>query len=50
MRGDYNGRWTTSTCFMCWFLGFMVGFLACHELYAGKNDLTTPVMPVYSDE
>ena len=32
---DRDGRWSTSTVLVSLFLGFTIGFLACHELYSG---------------
>ena len=30
---------STSTLLVCMFLGFAIGFLACHELYSGLNKI-----------
>ena len=32
---DRDGRWSTATVLVSLFLGFSIGFLACHELYSG---------------
>jgi len=47
---DRNGKYSTSTCIVCAFLGFALGFLACHKLYTGleSKDLTIPMIEVYT--
>jgi hypothetical protein len=31
---DRDGRWSTSTVLVSLFLGFTIGFMACHKLYS----------------
>lgn len=35
---DRDGRWSTATVLTAMFLGFTIGFLACHELYSGMEE------------
>jgi hypothetical protein len=32
---DRNAKYSTSTCLVCVFLGFTLGFIACHLTYKG---------------
>lgn len=46
---DRDAKWSTSTVVVTMFLGFAIGFVCCHELYAGldKKDLTIPEQKLY---
>jgi hypothetical protein len=36
---DRDGKWSTETVLMAMFLGFSIGFLTCHQIYAGVKDV-----------
>jgi len=36
---DRNGKWSTETVLLAMFLGFAMGFLTCHKMYAGSKNV-----------
>jgi hypothetical protein len=36
---DRDGKWSTSTVLIAMVIGFAMGFLTCHEIYAGVKDV-----------